>query len=168
MLLYGLTSPKASHTRLQLAGGFTSMMPGGSKLWRWKYRLDGKENRCALGSYPDLPLKEARELTEAARKLVKKGIHPAQQKKIDRVKSVHEQANTFEAIAKEWLALKDWEEVTKKRRLDMLARVIFPTIGHLPVKDILPPVILNILKKAAEKKWHFRDGGSQANPVRHI
>ncbi len=54
-------------------------------------------------------------------------------------------------MAKEWLALKDWEEVTKKRRLDMLTRVVFPTIGQMPVKQITPPVILGILKKAAEK-----------------
>lgn len=146
------TKPESKSYKIAAGGGlYLEVMPGGSKLWRWKYRLDGKENRYAMGSYPDLPLKEARELAEAARKLVKKGIHPAQQKKIDRVKSVHEQANTFEAIAKEWLALKDWEEVTKKRRLDMLKRVVFPTIGDLPVKDISPPVILNILKKAADK-----------------
>lgn len=61
-------------------------------------------------------------------------------------------ANTFEAIAKEWLALKDWEEVTKKRRLDMLQRVVFPTIGDMPVKQITPPVILQILKEAADKR----------------
>ena len=60
-------------------------------------------------------------------------------------------ANTFEKIAKEWLALKDWEEITKKRRLDMLSRVVFPTIGKLPLKQITPPVVLDILIKAGEK-----------------
>ena len=46
-------------------------MPGGSKFWRWKYRIGGKENRYAMFSYPELSLKEALEETEAARKLVK-------------------------------------------------------------------------------------------------
>ena len=55
-------------------------------------------------------------------------------------------------MAKEWLALKDWEKITKKRWLDMLTRVVFPTLGELPVKPATPPVILGILKKAAEKK----------------
>jgi len=132
-------------------GLYLEVMPGGSKLWRLKYRIDGKENRYALGSYPDLSLKEAREESTAARKLVKQGINPAKQKQLDRIKSGHEQKNTLEAIANEWLALKDWEEVTKKRRLDMLKRVVFPTIGQLPVKQITPPIILNILKIAAEK-----------------
>ncbi|MGZ4998873.1 MAG: tyrosine-type recombinase/integrase, partial [Methylomonas sp.] len=131
-------------------GLYLEVTPGGSKLWRWKYRIDRKENRYALGSYPELSLKEAREKVEWARKLVKQGLHPAQQKQLERIKSAHEQASTFEAIAKEWLALKDWEEVTKKRRLNMLERVVFPTIGHLPLRQIPPPLILTILKKAAD------------------
>lgn len=122
----------------------------GSKLWRWRYILDGKENRYALGSYPELSFKEARDEVESARKLVKQGLHPAQQKRAEQIKSALEQGNTFEAVAKEWLALKDWEDITKKRRLDMLQRVVFPTIGDLPVRQVTPTVILSILKRAAE------------------
>jgi integrase len=133
---------------------YLEVMPGGSKLWRWKYRIEGKENRYALGSYPELSLKEARENVESARKLVKQGLHPSQQKRLDRIKSAHEQNNTFEAIAIEWLALKDWEEITKKRRLSLLTRVVFPTIGKLPAKQITPPTILSILKKAVNDNGH--------------
>lgn len=79
-------------------GLYLEVKPSGSKLWRWKYRLLGKENRCSFGKYPNLTLKEARDAMEAARKLVKKGIHPAQQKQLDRLKASLEQANTFEAI----------------------------------------------------------------------
>lgn len=134
------------------AGGglYLEVTPGGSKLWRWKYRIGGKENRFAMGSYPELSLKEAREEAEVARKLVKQGIHPAQQKRLDRLKSGQAQANTFEAIAKEWLALKDWEEVTKRRRLDLLKRVVFPHIGRLPVHQIVPAHILDILARVAK------------------
>ena len=91
------------------AGGglYLEVMPGGSKLWRWKYRIGGKENRYAVGAYPDLLLTVAREKADAARKLVKVGIHPSHQKQLDQIKIGHEHANTFEAIAKEWLALKD-------------------------------------------------------------
>lgn len=128
---------------------YLEVTPGGSKLWRWKYRIEGKENRHSLGSYPELSLKEAREAVEAARKLVKQGLHPAQQKRLERIKTVHEQASTLEAITKEWLALKDWEEITKKRRKDMLTRVVFPTLGQLPIRQITSPMILDVLKKAA-------------------
>lgn len=135
------------------AGGglYLEVMPSGSKLWRWKYRLGGKENRFALGAYPDLLLSAAREEVKAARELVKAGVHPSQQRKLNRIKTGQEHANTFEAIAKEWLALKDWEQLTKDRRLDMLERVVFPTIGDLPVRQITPAHILDILQRADKK-----------------
>ncbi len=143
--------PKDKIYRYPIGGSlYLEVTPKGAKHWRWKYRIDGKENRYALGSYPDVSLKDAKEAVEAARKLVKQGLHPAQQKRIKRQQSIHEQANTFETLAKEWMTLKDWEEVTKKRRLDMLKRVVFPTIGELPVREISPQIILDILKKAAK------------------
>ena len=134
------------------AGGglYLEVTPTGSKLWRWKYRLHGKENRFAIGRYPDIPLKEAREAAEAARKQVKEGQHPSQQKQINRLLAERDQKNTFEAIAREWIEGRDWEEVTKKRRLNMLERVVFPHIGKFPAKQIVPEQILDILKRAAE------------------
>jgi integrase len=130
---------------------YLEITPNGSKLWRWKYRLDGKENRYSIGDYPTVTLKEAREAAEAARKLIKQGLHPARQKRLERIKTAHDQVNTFEAIAEEWIALKDWEDVTRKRRLDMLKRVVFPKIGEMPLREITSPVILEILQTASKK-----------------
>jgi integrase len=79
------------------------------------------------------------------------GINPVQNRQIERIKREQDSANTFEAIAKEWLALKDWEEVTKKRRLDMLERVVFPSIGKLPVRQITPAHVLDILNKTVKR-----------------
>ncbi|MDP1679702.1 MAG: tyrosine-type recombinase/integrase [Candidatus Nitrotoga sp.] len=143
--------PAAKPFKIAAGGGlYLEVMPSGSKLWRWKYRIGGKENRLAVGAYPDLLLSVAREKAEAARKLVKAGVHPSHQKHLDRIKVQHEHANTFEAIAKEWLALKDWEQVTKDKRLQMLERVVFPSIGLLPVRQIVPAHILDILKKTVK------------------
>ena len=50
------------------AGLCLEVAPSGSKRWFWKYRFDGKEKRLALGSYPDLGLKEARGARDDARK----------------------------------------------------------------------------------------------------
>lgn len=154
--------PAKKAYKIAAGGGlYLEVMPGGSKLWRWKYRLLGKENRYALGSYPDLSLKEARDATEAARKLVKQGIHPSQQKQLDRLKTGLEQANTFTAIAKEWVALRDWEEITKTRRLNMMERVVFPHIGKLPAKQITSVHVLDILKRADRD-----NGNSVANEAK--
>lgn len=126
-------------------------MPSGSKLWRWKYQLFGKENRFALGSFPETLLKVVRKKAEAARKQVKQGLHPAREQQLARFKSAQEQTNTFEAIVKEWIARKDCENITKKRRLDMLTRVVFLTIGKMPLKAITPLIVLSVLQKAAEQ-----------------
>jgi hypothetical protein len=55
----------------------------------------------------------------------KQGINPAQRRQLDRIKWAQESATTFEAVVKEWVALKDWMDTTKTRRLDMLARDVF-------------------------------------------
>jgi len=50
-------------------GLFVSVTPTGSKLWRLKYRIDGREKLISLGQYPLVSLKEARERALEARKL---------------------------------------------------------------------------------------------------
>ncbi len=166
--------PKDKPYKLKDSNGlYLEIKPNGVKAWRYRFELreDGKikESVFAIGDYANAPsgetpeeakarrdgrrftLAEARDERTKARALVKQGINPAQHRQLERIKREQENATTFEAVAKEWLALKDWEDVTKKRRLDMLTRVVFPTIGQMPVKQVTPPVILGILKKAAEK-----------------
>ena len=98
-----------------------------------------------------LTLGEARIERGRLRGLVKQGINPVQNRRLDQIKREQESATTFEAVAKEWLALKDWEEVTKTRRLGLLERVVFPSIGALPVKQVTPAHILEILKRATKE-----------------
>lgn len=56
-------------------------------------------------------LTEAREERTKARALVKQGINPAHSRQLDRIKREQANATTFEAVANEWLALKDWEDM---------------------------------------------------------
>lgn len=166
--------PKDKPYKLRDSNGlYLEIKPNGVKAWRYRFELreEGKikESVFAIGDYANAPsgetpeevkarrdgrrftLAEARDERTKARALVKQGINPAQHRQLERIKRAQENATTFEAVAKEWLALKDWEEITKKRRLDMLTRVVFPTLGELPVKQVTPPLILGVLKKAAEK-----------------
>ena len=75
-------------------------------------------------------LAEAREERAKARALVRQDINPAHQRHLDRIQREREGKTTFEVVAAEWLGLKDWEEVTKRRRRDMLVRVVFPKSGR--------------------------------------
>jgi integrase len=86
-----------------------------------------------------------------ARDLVKQGINPAHERQRARLRRDQDGATTFESVTREWLAMKDWEEITKARRLNMLQRVVFGKIGTLPVKQITPMHILDVLTTAARK-----------------
>ncbi|MGB7934145.1 MAG: tyrosine-type recombinase/integrase [Gammaproteobacteria bacterium] len=154
-------------------GLYLEIKPNGVKAWRYRFELrEGeatKESIFAIGDYAIAPsgetpeeaqarrggrrftLAEARDERTKARSLVKQGINPAHNRQLERIKRKQENATTFEAVAREWLALKDWEDVTKARRLDMLTRVVFPKIGSLPVKSITPAHILDVLNTSAKK-----------------
>jgi len=165
--------PKEKPYKLTDGNGlYLEVKPNGVKAWRYRFELnDGtsrKESVFAIGDYVIAPkgespehaeerrngrrftLAEARDERVKARALVIQGINPAHHRQQERVKRDHEKAITFEAVAKEWLSLKDWEEITKSRRLNMLERVVFPKIGELPIKAITPMHILEVLRAAAQ------------------
>ncbi len=144
--------PKEKLYRLNDQRGlYLEVKPNGVKAWRYRFALNGKSSMFALGEYPSTSLSEARERCAAARKLVKQGINPAHQRQLERIRQANEAQNTFEVVAKEWLQTKDWEEVTKHRRLGMLRRVVFPSIGCMPVRDVMPIHVLEILQKTAKR-----------------
>src|SRR5580698_1003329 len=84
-------------------GLYLEVAPTGSKLWRLKYRHDGRENRLALGAYQDASLKLARERRENARRLLAEGMAYRCRRQSAKLAT----ANTFEAVAREWLALQE-------------------------------------------------------------
>lgn len=75
--------------------------PSGARCWRLKYRIAGIEKVRALGTYPDVPLKAARERCNKARKLIAAGVDPWVKRKAEKIV----RADSFSAIAKEWLDL---------------------------------------------------------------
>jgi integrase len=133
-------------------GLYLEVKPNGVKAWRYRFKLADKESVFAIGNYPAISLVDARKKREEACNLVKRGINPAHNRQLEKIKRGQEAATTFEAVALEWLALKDWEKVTKDRRLDMLQRVVFPAIGQLPIKQITPAHILDILQRTGKDR----------------
>jgi hypothetical protein len=89
------------------SGLYLEVRPTGAKFWRYRYWLTPeKDGRYTIGEYPSVSLSEARRERERVRELVKQGIHPTQEKKTEKLRQSHERANTFEAIAREWLERK--------------------------------------------------------------
>lgn len=123
-------------------------MPNGSKLWRLKYYLYGKEKRFSLGKYPVVTLVNAREKVMEARKLLSQGIDPSRHRMSQRELGRRKNHNTFELVASEWHGKKKggWSASHADTVLQRLEANIFPYIGKRPISDISPPDILDTLR----------------------
>ena len=135
-------------------GMFAVVMPNGGKYWRYKYRYGSKEKLLSLGTYPEVSLKEARDKRGEAKKLLEKNIDPALDRKKSRISAFQNTENTFEKLAREWWDT--WRHgQTEKHALTILNRFeadVFPVIGAIPVDDITPPVILDVLKRVEARE----------------
>jgi hypothetical protein len=67
-------------------------------LWPFKYRFNEKEKLISLGTYPEIPLLEARQRRDEARKQVANGIDPRAVRKAQKQAETEETEN-FEVIA---------------------------------------------------------------------
>ena len=121
---------------------------GGSKLWRLKYRVDGKEKKLALGAYPDVGLKDARAKRDDARRATQAGYDPATVKREARLAKRIASANTFAVVANEYIAKLEAEgkaAVTVAKTRWLLTKLT-PALGTRPVAEITPHELLAILK----------------------
>lgn len=139
---------KSKPYKLADGGGlFVLVNPTGSKWWRLKYRIAGREKLLSLGVYPDVSLLEARERRDAARKVIAAGGDPSAARKAERAQQESEAANTFRAIASEWLTLKSDELApgTHGKARWMLETFAYPKLGARPLVSIEPPDVLAVL-----------------------
>jgi integrase len=130
-------------------GLYLEVSPNGGKWWRLKYRFAGKEKRLALGVYPDVKLKDARESRDVARNLLAKGIDPSEHRKAQKAARNDSAANCFEIVAREWFAKysETWAKSHRDRIIRRFERDIFPWIGSRPVGEIMAPEILTLLRR---------------------
>ena len=130
-------------------GLFVLVRPSGGKLWQLKYRYMGKEQLLSLGQYPDVGLKEAREGRDKARKQMAAGLNPAFEKKRKAAAASVSAANTFKAVADEYVDKREREglkDITTAKAKWLLA-LLEPAIGSRPIADIEPYELLAVLKK---------------------
>lgn len=135
------------------AGGLYLLLnPQGSRLWRLKYRVHGKEKLLAIGAYPDVSLKRAREKRDEARRLLADGIDPSAQRKAEKL--AH--AETFETLATEWLNLqrKRFSQSSLEKAEWMFNDLLNPFLGSKPITTITAPEILAVLRKIEARGKH--------------
>lgn len=125
------------------------IQPNGSKLWRFNYRFLDKQKTLHLGGWPQVSLADARVRRDEAKKKIAEGIDPALEKKRARIAAKYAAANTFEAVAKEWLVKCERDglaPVTVDKIRWLLAKA-YPVIGSIPIAQITPHEALAVLRK---------------------
>lgn len=141
--------PRSKPYRLGDSGGlFIWISPSGGKLWRFKYRFDGKEKLMAFGKYPDVPLVEARRRHLESRRLLAAGADPMAKRKADRIAARIASDNSFESVAGMWHD--QWKAGKSPRHADVIVRRmkadLFPALGAKPISEIEPMDLVRVAK----------------------
>lgn len=136
---------------LKLADGHGLILfvsPAGTRSWRYRYEVDGREKLLTLGTYPAMGLAEARAARNQARETLKSGRDPAVVQAVTRLVARQATEQTFEAVARDWHARNApaWVERHAADVLHSLERDVFPVIGSVPIRDLGPPEILAVLR----------------------
>lgn len=146
--------PRDKAYKLSDAGGlYLAVTPNGARSWRYDYRLAGRRKTFVIGLYPAVPLSHARERHADARRLVARGICPADSKQKARKASAESAVNTVRAIGEAWYTelaphkSATWRENTR-RWLD--ARV-YPEIGKRPANAVEPADVLALIRSVADE-----------------
>lgn len=130
-------------------GLYLTVKPNGSKLWRLNYRFLDKQKTLHLGSWPAVGLADARTRRDDAKQKIAAGVDPSLEKKRARIAAKYAAANTFKAVAEEWLVKCERDglaPVTIDKIRWLLAKA-YPVIGSLPIAQITPHEALAVLRK---------------------
>ena len=142
--------PREKAYRLSDGAGLHLLVhPSGSKLWQMRYRHLGKENVLSFGPYPLVSLAEARSEREAAKKQLKDGIDPSQQRRLEKIEAENAARRTFGLVADEYierLVEKGSAEATITKTTWLLKDLAKP-LSRRPINAIHPAEILDLLRK---------------------
>ena len=150
-----IRSVKPSERQVKIFDGgglFLLVTPRGGKLWRLKYRHEGKEKLLSLGAYPEISLADARMRRDEARKQIAHGIDPGAVRKAQK-EAETEETETFEVIAREWHTkfAPSWSVSHSDTTISRLERDIFPWLGKRPISEIKAPELLAALRRVESR-----------------
>ncbi|EIM3525943.1 tyrosine-type recombinase/integrase [Serratia marcescens] len=146
--------PQDKPYKLTDGGGLYLLVnTNGSRYWRMKYRVMGREKLLSIGVYPDISLAVARQKRDEARRALAQGNDPGAIKKAEKQAKKIAAENTFEAITREWHKAKAdrWSLRYRDEIIDTFEKDIFPYIGLRPIAEIKPLELLETLKRMEKR-----------------
>lgn len=129
--------------------GLYLLINAAGKYWRLDYRFGAKRKTLALGVYPDVSLRLARERRDEARQLLADGVDPGENKKAVKAAKQERASNSFEVIAREWFDRMSvrWVDSHGGRIIRRLERDVFPWIGERPIAELTAPELLSVVRR---------------------
>ncbi len=131
-------------------GLYLLVTPTGGRLWRLKYRTPGGvERKLSLGAYPDVSLKDARDLRDDARKLLASGVDPAERKRRNRHAAKVSAANSFASVAQAYIdkCKREGRAEATTSKQEWLLKLLDRTLGPRPVAQIEPFELLEAVRR---------------------
>ncbi len=150
-------TPREKPYKLSDGGGlYLFVTATGHRYWRMDYRFADKRATAALGVYPTISLAEARAKRLEIKKQIADGINPAAKRKIDKITGPLAKANSFRAVADEWLdkARREGRADVTMGKLSWLLEFADPYIGDRKIGEIKAPELLAVLR-TVEKRGHY-------------
>lgn len=153
--------------KLTDGGGMYLLVTATAKCWRMNYRFDGKQKTLSLGIYPAVSLAKARKRRDEARELLAEDppIDPGKEKRDNKQAKAIAAAQTFEAVARQWLKKSASERAnsTQEKVTNWLEHDIFPYIGNKPISTVGPRDVL-----AAVQVMETRGAIDSAHRVKQV
>lgn len=149
--------PRDARYKMSDAHGlYLLVMPTGAKHWRFDYRFGSRRRTLSIGPYPLIALSEARDARDKARRLLRDGLDPIEQQRLERIEADLKRGVTFAIIADELIAKMEREgradaTMTKTRWLIDYAR---PQLGARPISEVSAPEVLAVLRKIEDRVDH--------------
>ena len=151
-----IKNEKPTDKRKQLADGnglVLYIMPNGSKLWRYRYRYNGRPKMLSLGEYPTVTLKDARAERERVSDLLVQGIDPSIERKEKKLSQAYAIENDFRSVA--WAWWDNWKVANSEAHAlkvwGIFEKDIFPVFGKYPVENIKPSLVRLAVKRVVER-----------------
>lgn len=150
-------NPRDKEYKLSDGGGlYLLVRPNGSKLWKHKLRINGKEQKLSYGSYPLVSLKEARTRRDEAKLAMARGENPVQKRREDKLAAKFKGNNLFADVAEEFIAKREAEGLAPStlKKTRWFLQLLKPTIGKRPIDEI-DTLELHAALQRIEKKGHL-------------
>ncbi|MDG6078180.1 DUF4102 domain-containing protein [Erythrobacter litoralis] len=142
--------------------------PNGSKLWRHKYRVNGKEKQASYGAYPEVSIRAARDRRDETREILRAGNDPAIEARKAAASAITSSEHSFESLAREWYEINRsrWVDRHAEDVITSLERDVFPMLGEFAPGELTAPLILACLRQV-ENRGAIETAGRLRRAVSH-